>query len=261
MMVIFFMVNSVDFIRNSKGFKDFIKYLEGGTLPQVLCVKAPKILHEDCSRVFAKAILCNNYIGDDNCSSCKEWHDGSHPDLIYSGLPEKAPGIDRCREIHSELCLRSVVAKHRVAVIFMADRLSVHASNNMLKLAEEPPENAVIIFLLEEYNLLPTLSSRVWPVTISQLPPASSRPIPGSDEEWIEWSSDLHREDTGEILKFIEAWISYALENGEYIKAGKMEKIRIIAKSQKISQAMLEDLIILTIKEGIPFEHIFGDIW
>jgi DNA polymerase-3 subunit delta' len=248
-------------ITSSSGYQKIAGFLRKGVIPRVLAIKTHPRLYEECALAFARLFLCHQFIGNDNCSSCRQWHEKSHPDLVLSGDPEKVPGIDVCREIHHELLLIPVISKYRVAVIYGLDRISVNAANSMLKFAEETPEKGIIIFLHEKDNILPTLQSRIWPVTVLDREALTPNRLPQSDPEWLEWIERVTREGTDAVQLSLNGWISYALEKKEYNLAGKLEKLRLIADNKKISNAMLSDLVFLSIKEGISFEHIFGDIW
>lgn len=248
-------------VSSSRGFKKIAELLKKGITPRVLAIKTRRELYGECSLAFARLYLCMNFNGNDNCSSCREWHGDEHPDLIRSGDPDKVPGIDICRAIHKELLLRPVISEYRVALIFGLDRISVNAANSMLKLTEDTPERGIIIFLHANDDIIPTLASRVWPLNIIESDIVKPVQFPAKEEEWLKWIDHIGKEGAGSIQLSLDSWVSYAIEKEQYDLAGRLEKLRIIASNRKLSPTMLSDLVMLTLKEGFSFEHIFGDIW
>jgi hypothetical protein len=51
------------------------------------------------------------------------------------------------------------------------------------------------------------------------------------------------------------------LKKGETELSARTEKLRLLILQKKLSQAMACDLLILTLKEELPFEHIFSGVW
>lgn len=248
-------------VTSSREFINFAELLQKGITPRVVAIKTRRELFGECSLLFARLYLCRNFRGNDNCSSCREWHGEEHPDLIKSGEPDRVPGIDVCRAIHKELLLKPVISEYRVALIFGLDRISLNAANSMLKLTEDTPERGIIIFLHENDDIIPTLASRVWPVHITESNIVKPVPFPAKETEWLNWIDQKSKEGAESIQLSLDSWISYAIEKEKYDLAGRLEKLRIIASNRKLSPTMLSDLVMLTLKEGFSFEHIFGDIW
>lgn len=71
-------------------------------------------------------------------------------------------GIDAARDLKNFLYRKPVVSKRRTAIIKDSENLTPEAQNAILKIAEEPPDYSLIIFIAsDETNLLPTLKSRL----------------------------------------------------------------------------------------------------
>jgi len=80
--------------------------------------------------------------------------------IIYSG--ESKIGIDAIREIKSFLRKRPVMSAFRTVIIKDANKMTPEAQNAALKIVEEPPSYALIIFIARGIdNILPTLASRL----------------------------------------------------------------------------------------------------
>lgn len=89
-------------------------------------------------------------------------------------LPEKPPqdskifspengliGIDKMRELKNFLSRKPIVSPRKVAIIESANLLNDQAQNALLKSAEEPPKDSLIILTIQNpESLIPTLSSR-----------------------------------------------------------------------------------------------------
>lgn len=69
--------------------------------------------------------------------------------------------VDDAQEILKSLSLKSYEGGYKIMIIWMADKLNIPASNKLLKLLEEPPENTVFILISEnEEDLIQTIRSR-----------------------------------------------------------------------------------------------------
>ena len=174
--------------------------------------------------------------------------------------PGKAPDIDACRTLGQDLALKPVAAPRRLGVILAADRLLLPAANSLLKLAEEPPSHACILFLLEGADLLPTLRSRARFTVLSAPLEAEASPPPSDDGGWLAWLEEARLGDALAVAGRLAAWSAWALSEGKPWAAARMERLRLIAETRNLSVPMLCDLLILALREELPFEHLFDDI-
>lgn len=70
-------------------------------------------------------------------------------------------GIDRMRELKIFLSRKPIISKRKVAIIESANLLNDQAQNALLKSAEEPPKDSLVIITMQNpESLLPTLASR-----------------------------------------------------------------------------------------------------
>ncbi|MFA5052541.1 MAG: hypothetical protein WC565_00550 [Parcubacteria group bacterium] len=80
--------------------------------------------------------------------------------IITAG--ETKIGIDKIREMRRFLRERPVMSEFRSVIVESADKMTPEAQNAALKIVEEPPTHALIIFIASgSENLLPTLASRL----------------------------------------------------------------------------------------------------
>lgn len=91
--------------------------------------------------------------------------------LIVSSDEKGTIGIDKIRELKYFLWQRPVGSSRRVAIIKEAEAMTTEAQNAVLKIVEEPPASALIIFITEvEDNLLPALISRLQKIYLPKSP-------------------------------------------------------------------------------------------
>ncbi len=139
---------------------------------------------------FTKALFCQSQEERpcQTCSSCRQVSTLSNPDLIYlfpspkelkveeeravlqsiaenpyaREKPWSNPtlGIDRIRLLRKACTIKSI-GKYRMIIIAEAEKMTAAASNALLKILEEPPENTFIILTTDKLNmLLSTIISR-----------------------------------------------------------------------------------------------------
>lgn len=118
-----------------------------------------KPITDDFIEQWRSACLKNPYL------SLQEWYD-------TIGI-EKKQGIIASEESASivhKLYLKSFEGKHKVLIMWHADRMNSATSNKLLKIIEEPPGNTVFILITERYDgILPTILSRTQLVKIPKI--------------------------------------------------------------------------------------------
>ena len=153
--------------------------------------------------ITSKKLICSNsnsdssYCGD--CQNCSWFDSQSHPDLFLvnktSSEEEKAIiNIELIRELKNffELSSHKKEGK-KVAVIYDAHQMNLAASNALLKILEEPPNNSIVILTTSNLsNLLPTIKSR------SRL---ESFPKPSYDDA-IKFLKNINKEELKSFLQF-----------------------------------------------------------
>ena len=222
-------------------------------IPQCLAVVSPLKYHSEIIEQTARKVLGT--------------YRPSHPDLIIIGTEEKAPTIEACRDLIERIMLKPMESKRRLAVIMSADKLLVQAANSLLKLSEEPPSHAVILFLMEDSRLfLPTLRSRAQMIKLKSTESITPSPYPKSTQDWIQWLNKTRKASDQEgMAAELESWSEYALISGDVCTAERAERLKIIASRKNLSVPMLCDVILLTLKERKEGEknneHILDDIW
>jgi len=234
-----------------------------GLFPQCISFCAPEVFHSSIAREAAELVLCAAGHGGDDCPSCAAWtENGEHPDMIRGGEPGKPPSVDACRDIIRTMALRPAVSKKRCAIIFSADNMLLPAANSLLKLAEEPPGYGYILLMLSDAErLLPTLKSRSWPVLLDVTQDSGKCAPPSTEEQWSKWAEKYSGSEPEDITAQFGPWIRFLIDAGEYEPAGRVESVRLILEKKRLSRTMSLDFTVMALKEGIVFEHLFGNIW
>lgn len=119
------------------------------------------------ARECGRLVLCQSTeLSQKPCGYCRSCHwmqAGSHPDFLQIA-PEKtgqAIKIDDIRSLIETVQHSALQGGYRVIVIHSANAMNLAASNALLKVLEEPPENTLLILITQEgQSLLPTIQSR-----------------------------------------------------------------------------------------------------
>ncbi len=70
-------------------------------------------------------------------------------------------GVDEAQDVVRKLALKSYEGGYKVMLIWMAEKMNSSASNKLLKLIEEPPNNTIFILIAEdEEQIIQTIRSR-----------------------------------------------------------------------------------------------------
>ena len=239
--------------------REIVSETEAGKIPHARAISVPSAYYPEIIETMSRLILGT--------------YRPSHPDLLIIGTSDKPPAIGdpekpnyelSCRWLIENIALKPMESSRRLAVIQCADKLNKAAGNSLLKLTEEPPEYAYLLFLMEDGKLfLPTLRSRsrFSTITTDELIPAKR--IPLDAHEWSEWLSQARKStsDNDTITPELESWSKYALDTGNIDLAERIEKLRVISSHKNLSVPMLCDIIILALmEENINIEYILDDI-
>ncbi len=109
---------------------------------------------------------------DPETRSFRQVASGGHPDLIHITTPEDKNilPVEECRKIAPYLRMRPSYGGYRVAIVDGAETMNRSAQNALLKILEEPPENAILILVTSRPGLLlPTIRSRCQSMHIKPL--------------------------------------------------------------------------------------------
>ena len=146
--------------------------LERNTLPHANLFYGLSINHQQSYlQDVCRILLCHCKKPSNGlcCQSCQLLAIQGHPDLTEI-QPEKKTSpikIEAIRDLNQFIYLSPQLGGRRVIVIHHAERMNTAASNALLKLLEEPPQEVYFILQADHLStLLPTLLSRcqIWNV-------------------------------------------------------------------------------------------------
>ena len=249
---------SLDLDFNNKDFMDLPEFkllerdFESGNISHCVAITASLNWHLDIVYALAEKFLglSKNILKNNN-------------DLIILGELDKAPNIEACRNLINNIALKPVNSNRRLAVILAADKLLKPAANSLLKLAEEPPDHACILFMLDinGRKLMPTLKSRARNVILKlNLKNKLKSDYNIKDFDWLDFAVKFRNLDYLKAAEVLSDLAALKLDAGDVKSAARFERLRLIASQRRLSGALLCDLVILAMKEDMPFERLFDDI-
>ena len=214
--------------------------LEADRLPHAIIIEGQKGMGK---RTFAMHIAQGAVCREKNkpCGVCRDCHllqNSSHPDVTVYDEDTKYT-VDMIRSVRQEMYLMPHMARRRVFIFCGAQNLSEAAQNAMLKVIEEPPAAAIIIFALPTaQSLLETVRSRCITFTM-QTPPR---------QEAAEFIKNRTGKPLAEIYPVLDAAngnIGYTLDSLDDGKAqaDKQAAVQLIEQSiKKDTYGMLKTL-------------------
>ncbi|MCX6274969.1 MAG: DNA polymerase III subunit delta [Bacteroidetes bacterium] len=143
------------------------------------CVKMKKLVHPDVTFSYPvttreklknpksvdfitewrKAVLHNPYLG------YNEWITELDSENKQGNI-----SVDESADILHRLSLKSVEAPYKIVIIWLAEKMNAAASNKMLKIIEEPPDQTFFFLISENYEqILPTILSRTQLVKLKKI--------------------------------------------------------------------------------------------
>ena len=238
--------------------QEIIAETKAMNIPHCRAVAVKSAYHQEIIETLARMILGS--------------YRPAHPDLLVIGTTDKAPPIGdpdkpsyegSCRWLIDNIIMKPLESSRKFGVIMCADNLNKNAANSLLKLAEEPPEHVVLLFLMEDGRLfLPTLRSRSRFTTITIQEKHESLPVPKSPAEWVKWLGASRKGlDADGMVSTLEAWGNFAADNGDFVLAERIDTLRVIAEKKNLSVPMMCDMIILMLGDDYTkYDHILDDI-
>ncbi|MCA0985654.1 DNA polymerase III subunit delta' [Halobacillus yeomjeoni] len=118
----------------------------------------------EMSLLFAKSIFCKFRDGVDPCQKCRDCirvDSGNHPDLHWIEPDGQSIKKEQILHLQKEFTYTGMESNRKVYIIVDADRMTVNASNRLLKFLEEPSKQTTAMLLTESgQTILNTIRSR-----------------------------------------------------------------------------------------------------
>jgi len=184
---------------------------------------------------FAKVLNCKRKGVDscEECSSCQKINHLNHPNVRIISGEEESIKIEQIRSLKRETGYRIYEGRKRVWIIEEAGKLSLEASNSLLKILEEPPPDTLFILIIQTLeDVLPTIRSRCQIIRFS---PLSSREI----EKILREKFSLNPQNISLIGK---------------LSRGSMEEALLLVKEEEIFKK--RDIILNNLTRDLSIEEI-----
>jgi len=184
---------------------------------------------------FAKVLNCKRKGVDscEECSSCQKINHLNHPNVRIISGEEESIKIEQIRSLKRETGYRIYEGRKRVWIIEEAGKLSLEASNSLLKILEEPPPDTLFILIVQTMeDVLSTIRSRCQIIRFS---PLSSREV----EKILREKFSLNAQNISLIGK---------------LSRGSMEEALLLAKEEEIFKK--RDIILNNLRGNLTVEEI-----
>ena len=122
-------------------------------------IKDKKAKSAEFANEWREAVLENPYLG------LQDWYE-------FIGIENKQGfiSVEESAEIVRKLTLKTFESKYKVMIIWMPEIMRTDASNKLLKIIEEPPDNTVFILVTENIEqIIGTILSRTQLIKINRL--------------------------------------------------------------------------------------------
>jgi DNA polymerase-3 subunit delta' len=131
---------------------------------------------KEIALLLTKALFCKSlqdgYRPCETCNNCHRINSGNHPDVHMVEPDGLSIKVDQIRGLQAEFAKKGVESLKKVYLITHADKMSVSASNSLLKFLEEPNPGTVAFLLTEQVQqILPTILSRCQILAFQPLAP------------------------------------------------------------------------------------------
>ncbi|CDQ21758.1 DNA polymerase III, delta prime subunit [Halobacillus karajensis] len=131
---------------------------------------------KEMSTLFAKSIFCKHRDGEEPCQNCRDCHridSGNHPDLHWIEPDGQSIKKEQILHLQKEFTYTGLESNRKVYIIVDADKMTVNASNRLLKFLEEPSQQTTAMLLTESGpTILDTIRSRCQLLAFQPLNPA-----------------------------------------------------------------------------------------
>lgn len=175
----------------------------------------------------------------------------NHPDLLIFDDDEKL-GVEAVKKIKEFFSLKPYSAKGKGIAILSSQKLTLDAQNSLLKILEEPPENAIILLGADsDKNFLPTILSRCQVVSLESHALPSGARVKSSELE--KYYPDIEKlinsnmderfafveklEEKEEFIRALVSFFSNVISSNQSVISNDSEKSRILDFSNKLLDA------------------------
>lgn len=171
--------NGTFFAGNEAAKAQITSRLSGGVFPHAILLEGPiGSGRRTFGRILAAAAVCS---ADEkpcgHCSACRKVFSNTHPDVtvVQGEGGARSFHLDVVRQLREDAYILPNEADRRVFVLCDVQEMTEQAQNALLKILEEPPSHALFILTCEQRSqLLETVLSRVFPLSLGSVPAAEA---------------------------------------------------------------------------------------
>jgi len=155
-----------DIVGQERAIKILIKSLKENKFPSSYIFVGSEGIGKKLTAIeFTKVVNCLNLNKNseacEDCQSCREISKQRSPDLKIIEPTKSSIKIEQIREMRKEIGLKPFKNRKKIYIIDKAEKMTIEASNCLLKTIEEPPYYAIIILICSKIDpILPTIVSR-----------------------------------------------------------------------------------------------------
>ena len=174
----------------------------------------------------------------EKCASCIRINSMAHPDVLVLEKEEKKAefGIDVVLEAIRSVSLKPYEARKKVYILDDADLMTEPAQNAVLKTLEEPPQDVVLVLMVEDIHTIPaTIKSRSQIVKFFPMPAADIEKILKDDHK-------IDAKDAGILAGLSLGSIGRALANSKNGFLDKRARVIDGLRSKKIFDSDFEKM-------------------
>lgn len=144
----------------TEGISYFENALKTGRLSHAYLISGET--SENAVKEMVRRIFCTDgHRGCGQCPGCVKFDSDNHADFMTvmpTGLSIKNEQVEAFQAF---MYIRPYESTHKVAVFYQAETMTERAQNRILKILEEPPAYAVMVFVTGDVEaMLPTIRSR-----------------------------------------------------------------------------------------------------
>ena len=131
---------------------------------------------KDVGLLLTKALFCESLVEGykpcEACHNCRRINSGNHPDVHLVEPDGGSIKVEQIRNLQAEFSKKGVESLKKVYLIVHADKMSISASNSLLKFLEEPSAGTTALLLTEQpQRILSTILSRCQVLPFQPLSP------------------------------------------------------------------------------------------
>lgn len=165
-----------DILRQTNDYNWLKEDINGNYSHAYMLVSNDRMLLKHFANILAHLLMCkDNFCGV--CKTCQKLDIGTHPDMYLLPTGDNVL-VDDIKKIVDNSLLVPIESDKKIFIVDNFSSANISSQNKLLKILEEPPQNTIIILLVDnENNVLPTIVSRCRKIRLSIVPDTQLRRV------------------------------------------------------------------------------------